>query len=559
MKNQKKLSVFDIDEKKRLGAFYTPSALSDILASWAIRSPAELILEPSFGGCGFLKSAADRLQCIGAKNWQKHLYGCDIDARAFNFLSATFGRLVDLSHYELCDFLTFEDKSGWPSAFDAVIGNPPYVPYQSIPPKERKAAIERLSRFRIKLDLRSSLWAYFVALGLTFLGENGRIAWVLPGSLTQANYANGLRRILKSKFQRAHCFLIQERLFLYEGTDEQTVVLLADGYKPKAIIGTQDLPVSVVKNVGELQRKITEWDNGVIQSHSMRRNIALEGLRYKSAYETLLAEDSCKTLGTYLDVRIGLVTGDNKFFVLSPSEAREKGLHGNSLRPILAKFSSVAGVRFKNEDHNADKVADKRCLLIHTDSRPATSDGIERYLSSYPEEKLKTVSTFKKRKSWFQTDDKNIPHAFLPVMCHLGPRLALNAAQINCTNTLYRVYFKKLDNKTEQKMLCISLLSTFSQISAEMEGRKYGSGVLKHEPREAERIRVLMPVIEDWRLIEKEHKKIDGLLREGKTDKAREAADIFILGQIDALNIKEYLDKILKELRAHRHARRSKT
>ena len=39
-----------------------------------------------------------------------------------------------------------------------------------------------------------------------------------------------------------------------------------------------------------------------------------------------------------------------------------------------------------------------------------------------------------------------------------------------------------------RRAMCLSLHSSYSQLSAEFEGRQYGSGVLKLEPSEAKRV-----------------------------------------------------------------------
>lgn len=48
-------------EEKSRGAFYTPAAIADYLARWAIRKPADRILKPSCGEAAFLSAAAQRL------------------------------------------------------------------------------------------------------------------------------------------------------------------------------------------------------------------------------------------------------------------------------------------------------------------------------------------------------------------------------------------------------------------------------------------------------------------------------------------------------------------
>ena len=62
-------------DRKRLGAFYTPDTLSKLLCDWAIRSPDDTVLEPSFGGCSFLVSSYDRLQELGSKTPAEKVYG----------------------------------------------------------------------------------------------------------------------------------------------------------------------------------------------------------------------------------------------------------------------------------------------------------------------------------------------------------------------------------------------------------------------------------------------------------------------------------------------------
>ena len=154
----------------------------------------------------------------------------------------------------------------------------------------------------------------------------------------------------------------------------------------------------------------------------------------------------------------------------------------------------------------------------------------------------------------------SLPDAFFPVMRHLGPRLALNEARINCTNTLHRVYFKKNLNKSSRMLLALSMLSSFSQISAEIVGRKYASGILKHEPREAEKILLLMPQNVHWNTIGKIYREVDELCRLNQFKDAQNAVDEFLLRPILKKKFSKFsqcLDKCLTEIRTHRHNNRN--
>ena len=48
-----------VEDRRILGAYYTPERLSQLLTDWAIRHVDDTVLEPSFGGCGFLATARD--------------------------------------------------------------------------------------------------------------------------------------------------------------------------------------------------------------------------------------------------------------------------------------------------------------------------------------------------------------------------------------------------------------------------------------------------------------------------------------------------------------------
>jgi adenine-specific DNA-methyltransferase len=101
------------------------------------------------------------------------------------------------------------------------------------------------------------------------------------------------------------------------------------------------------------------------------------------------------------------------------------------------------------------------------------------------------------------------------------------------------------------------MLSTYSQLSAELEGRSYGSGALKVEPSEAKRIKLILPRNISGALIEEAFKKIDYLLRRGQTERARKLADRFVLNDVvrkrgsDILTI---LTNALMQARARRGA-----
>ena len=52
--------------RKARGAFFTPPAVARFIADWAVRSPADAVLEPSCGEAVFLHEAGRGLRTAGA-------------------------------------------------------------------------------------------------------------------------------------------------------------------------------------------------------------------------------------------------------------------------------------------------------------------------------------------------------------------------------------------------------------------------------------------------------------------------------------------------------------
>lgn len=512
----------DLSERRKLGAFYTPERLSQILSDWAIQRPADTILEPSFGGCGFLASARDRLAALGSRNPVNRIFGCDLDPVAFQYLANVLGGPFDTSGFIHRDFLDCFEEPTWPPMFSVILANPPYIPHHRIG-RDRVRELWARPQAIPGVGGRSGLWAYFLSHAVGRLAEGGRMAWVLPGAFLQADYAAPIRRYLGECFERSVAFLVRERLFLAEGTDEETVILLADGHRRKAAPG--EIEVGEASTLDELESRIADWSTGEWRGVSAGFSPAALSLseHARAVHGTLSREGKAVPLGTVARVQIGLVTGDNQFFVLARGGLEQAGLHEEDCLRVLSKFRAAPGVALTLSDLDGYDRTSGRTFLV-TSPDPPTRPRVAAYLETFDPERRESVSTFRKRAVWSATSDGNTPDAFLPVMHHTGPRLVLNPLGFNCTNTIHRVFFREPPSETDRRRVALSMLSTFSQVSAELCGRRYGSGVLKHEPRDAEKIELLLPQA-DCEAINLAYLAADARLRTGDVEGARAVAD----------------------------------
>lgn len=545
-----------LDERRKLGAYYTPERLSKILSDWAIRRPDDTVLEPSFGGCGFLAAARDTLTTRGCANPTRQIFGCDIDKVAFQYLATVFGAPTDATGFLLEDFLECASVPSWPDRFSVVLANPPYIPHHRMG-KSRVRELWRRPQPIAGVGGRSGLWAYFISHAIGLLAEGGRMAWVLPGAFLQADYAEPIRQFLGERFDRCAAFLVRERLFLTEGTDEETVILLADRFRPNTRPGRIEIGEAVTLDT--LEDIIARWSKGKWQGVTEGFSPAQLSLpdEVRAVHAKMAKCGSAGRLGDIARVQIGLVTGDNQFFVLGREGLTAAALTPADCVPVLAKFRATTGINLTRADlvDYADH-GGRTFLVSATD--PDDDSAVGRYLATFDADRRAKISTFRKRAIWSATSDGNLPDAFFPVMHHTGPRLVLNSERANCTNTIHRVFFNEHVGDTLRYIAAISMLTTFSQISAELVGRRYGSGVLKHEPRDAERIQLLLPNASAG-AVATVSVEIDAALRAGDTQAARRAADVAILSWADLGLTKgaaAALDRALGDMRRRRRPQR---
>ena len=98
------------------------------------------------------------------------------------------------------------------------------------------------------------------------------------------------------------------------------------------------------------------------------------------------------------------------------------------------------------------------------------------------------------------------------------------------------MYFNDDISTLQQKAVVLSLHSSFSQLSAEFEGSAYGSGVLKLEPSEVKRLRLLLPEKLEAEPLYKCFVAAEKKIARGETHKAVTEIDEWLYTSLPVLN-----------------------
>jgi hypothetical protein len=470
-------------------------------------------LEPSFGGCSFLRSSKDRLEALGTTDATSQLFGCDVDPHAFEHLYAQLGLTQIQNHFVLADFLTVDPLAFDGRQFDVVIGNPPYVRHHDITAAQRKHIEQIRANAACDVSLQANLWAFFVLHSCRFLQKGGRVAWLLPITFVHAHYANSVKTFLARHFRTVTATALGERLFQAEGADEATVILTAEGWSSRA-----SRPIRIgeitLSRVSDLQTSLSPQLSPHNQTTTSERKV----------FNRLRAFGV--PLGAYCSFLIGTVTGDANFFLFSASKAASHHIPSRDLRPIVSRARQLNGLTVSRRELKQQFNAGARTKILYP--RFPIRHPVAAYLRTKTRKQISENLTFGKRPQWFRPQVNKKPDAFFTCMSHSGPRLVLNEAQVACTNSLYEIKFcAKLSHST-RLLIAISMMTTFAQLSAELEGRRYGAGMLKHEPSDATRIRLILPEAHKNQ-IERLFKAIDQHLRTNDPESATRAADEFLI------------------------------
>lgn len=535
----KYFSAHSDDKKRKLGAYYTPGGLSDILTDWAISSTKDVILEPSFGGCGFLESCVRSLSKLGSREPISQIHGVDIDSEAFKYLSEKIGTLTEVngSNFICDDFLVTSPDHFSGKHFDVVVGNPPYVSTHKMSEEQKKTCFNLLKQSKFianSIGRNPSLWAFFLIHSLEFLKIGARAAWVLPSSVLHADYAKPVLDTYSKYFREVTIYKLYERFFLADGASEVSVVLLAEGFTP-SMHNRIEARYSEADDLISLKEQILNMQQYKPIQRTLGRNYKLDSISptTREAYRDIVKMSYTKELGELAKVTIGMVTGDNKTFIINKKTIDEHRLETEHITPVISRFSQLKGLELTNDRLISLITDNHRVHLLTPNHLLQRHSNVRRYLAKVDRHTRKNNKTFRKRKYWFCPDDGIRSDGFLSCMMHTGVRLVLNSAQVNCTNSVHRVQFKNSLSKTEKKAIAVATMSSLTQLTAEILGRSYGSGVLKLEPTPAKKLVIFESPLLTQSLLEV-YSDVENLLLAGKHDNARSIVDQVIA---HALNI----------------------
>lgn len=540
-----------LSDQKLRGGYYTPKPIADFFARWAIKKASTKILEPSCGDGIIMESVAETLLDLGAskKNLHSLVHGIEIEPqeilKAENRLRS-LGISVHPATFYNGDFFAYcKSHLSDVRKFDVVAGNPPFIRYQNFLEEHRVIAFELMEAVGLHPNRLTNSWVPFLVASSLLLNEQGRLAMVIPAELFQVNYAAEIRQFLSDFYSKLT--LITFKKLVFEGIQQEIVLLLGErnGDKKRGIRTVEMESIEALRsyeyndfNENELKpmdHSTEKWTQYFLNTEDI---LLLRELRNNRGLTKV---------GEVMQVDVGVVTGENKFFVLNEQQVKDCGLR-KYVQPIVSRSGHLAGTIFTKEDwlNNIKKKYQAFLLNVPDKSFERQSQAIKDYILKGEEEKIHKGYKCSIRKRWYVVPSVWNSDVFILRQVHGYPKLILNDTGATCTDTVHRAKFVY---KKQGKKIVAAFLNSLTFAFAEVTGRSYGGGVLTFEPSEIESLPI--PLINAGKL---NFQKVDHLVRENDIASVLNMNDEILLKQGLGLSTKKImmLRNIWEKLRDRR-------
>lgn len=516
-------------EQKLRGGYYTPENLAVFICKWVKEITPKKLLEPSCGDGVFFTALSK------VKGFQKsNVLGFELEPdEAAKSLARAKEAGLGASKVLAEDFLQwairhFNDAR---ASFDAIVGNPPFIRYQYLPALFQTRAEEVFSKLGLPFTKHTNAWVPFILASIKLLRPGGRLAMVVPAEIIHVTHAQSLRSYLGRECRRI--VIIDPEELWFSDTLQGAVILLAEK-KQSATEKEEGLGIYPVKGREFLRLQPADVFNApqsingkTVQGKWTR---ALLDSETRSLFDELEQHKAVHRFRDIAKVDVGIVTGANKFFLVSDDVVNiyklKKWAH-----PMFGRSAHCPGVIYDERQHMENSAKGNPTNFLWFNEAHGKMDPAARaYIELGEAQELHTRYKCRVRSPWYTVPSVYSTEIGMLKRCHNTPRLIFNCIGAYTTDTAYRIRTAAI--AAEKLVGCF--INPITALSAELEGRHYGGGVLELIPSEIERLLIPLPDETSVNLAE-----LDAAIRTRSTEGVLARQGKLILGKVGLSSTKQ--------------------
>ena len=470
-------------ERNKLGQFATPPELARSLARYArglLGEGGVRFLDPAIGTGSFYSAL---LEVFPPKAIEAAT-GIELDpsfvAAATNLWKKSGLHVVEGD---------FTKQLPPTRRFNFVLTNPPYVRHHHLGGADKDRLKAQLaSSLQMEISGLAGLYCYFLLLCHDWMEEEGLAIWLIPSEFMDVNYGATLRRYLAERVTLLH-------IHRFCPTDVQFTDALVSS---AIVVFRKSRPPSKHRVRFSLGGPI-----GEPQSEALVPGDFLRDARKWTRFPTRTTVESTDEpmLGDLFSIKRGLATGSNSFFILNDEEIRHWHIPGRFLKPILPgpRYLTTDVIEPQSETARA---AFPRLYLLDCsepeDKIKATWPRFYEYLQKGRQRDIHVSYLASHRTPWYSQEQR--PPA--PFLCtYMGRsangkhpfRFIWNRSEATAHNVYLLLYPKSrlreaLEKHPELEARVFGALQRIAPGHLITEGRVYGGGLYKVEPKELAKV-----------------------------------------------------------------------
>lgn len=485
-------------ERNKLGQFATPPGLAIQLLSHVQSQPGSnapiRFLDPAFGTGAFFSAL---LAMFPLKQIDTAI-GYEIDP-AYGLGASQLWKQTPLK-LSIADFT----RLAWPTQdsdkANLLLCNPPYVRHHHLSSDEKARLQQEAEKaIGVRLNGLAGLYCYFILIAHRWLSENGLAGWVIPREFMDTNYGKALKAYLLKQVTllRVHCFEPSEIQF------EEALVSSSIVWFRKSPPASNHM-VELTSGGSLIVPKTTHYVRlAQLDEHSKWGKFFIPS--------TAASNPSPSKFSDLFTIKRGIATGANHFFILTPDQISSYNIPRQFLKPILPNPRFIKSNEVE-ADEDKNPALDRQTFLLdcHLPEYEVKRSypSLWAYLEKGIAQGINTRYLCMHRNPWYAQENRPTSALLCTYMGrskgNSSPfRFILNHSQATAPNVYMMFYAKAhlaaaLENHPELLRIIWQKLNALPAEFLTTEGRVYGGGLHKLEPREfgnipAESILAVLP------------------------------------------------------------------
>lgn len=392
-------------------------------------------------------------------------------------------------NYLIDDFTMIDAPYNEEEKFNFIVCNPPYVRHHHINGNKSKLKEKIYNSLKIKISSLAGLYCYFMMIAHEWMQEDGISVWLIPSEFMDVNYGNAIKEYLTINVTllSIHRFDPSESQF-----DDAIVSSSVVIFKKK----------SPTEN-----NKVDFSFGGELNDPNIKKEISIDILKKEKKWTRFPFVEKKhdffgKTLGDFFTIKRGIATGDNKFFILNQNEINRLSLPIDQFRPILPSPRFLNHDVIQSDDYGYPSLNEGLFVLdckMLIDEVKCKYPSLYEYIEYGKKENVHERFLCKSRKIWYSQENRPESMFYCTYIGRVNKsgkkafRFIFNKSKAIVSNSYLILYPK--DNLTDRMNKDPSfgslLFDALNMITTEDmidEGRVYGGGMHKLEPRELAKV-----------------------------------------------------------------------